>query len=95
MDEDPRIQLYRTSIDSFLSWLSLVASALDRKLFMVADIQDVGYWVAKIQSEPILHGFIIGFGYRENIDKLITYFRQRKSPYRYWFFPTNLPRGHA
>jgi hypothetical protein len=95
MDEDPRIQIYRTSIDSFLSWLSLVASALDRKLFMVADIQDVGYWVAKIQSEPILHGFIIAFGYKENIDKLIQHFRRRKSPYRYWFFRINLPRGHA
>jgi hypothetical protein len=94
MDEDPRIQIYRTSIDSFLSWLSLVASALDRKLFMAADIQDVGYWVAKIQSEPILHGFIIAFGYKENMDKLIQHFR-RKSPYRYWFFPINLPRGHA
>ena len=35
MDEDPRIQIYRTSVDSFLSWLSLVASALDRKLFRV------------------------------------------------------------
>ena len=32
MDEDPRIQIYRTSMDSFLSWLCLVASALDRKL---------------------------------------------------------------
>jgi hypothetical protein len=47
MDEDPRIQIYRTSMDSFLTWLCLVASALDRKLFLVADIQDVGYWVAK------------------------------------------------
>lgn len=47
MDEDPRIQIYRTSMDSFFSWLSLVASALDRKLFFVADLQDVGYWVAK------------------------------------------------
>src|SRR6266700_1717973 len=32
MDEDPRIQIYRISMDSFLSWLCLVASALDRKL---------------------------------------------------------------
>jgi hypothetical protein len=67
MEDDPRIQIYRTSIDSFLSWLTLVASALDRRLFTVADIQDVGYWVAKIQSEPIIHGFIIAFGYKENI----------------------------
>ena len=53
MDEDPRIQIYRTSLDAFLSWLSLVASALDRKLFLPADIQDVGYWVAKILTFPL------------------------------------------
>ncbi len=29
MDDDPRIQIYRTSMDSFLTWLCLVASALD------------------------------------------------------------------
>src|SRR5882762_3797906 len=34
MDDDPRIQIYRTSMDSFLSWMSFVASAIDRKLFM-------------------------------------------------------------
>src|SRR5882672_5897923 len=44
MDDDPSIQIYRTSMDSYLLWLCLVSSALDRKLFLVADIQDVGYW---------------------------------------------------
>ena len=58
MDGDPRIQIYRTSMDSFLTWLCLIASALDRKLFLVADIQDVGYWVAKIQSGAWLHHWI-------------------------------------
>jgi hypothetical protein len=72
-----------------LTWLSLVASALDRKLFSVADIQEVGYWVAKIQSDPALHGFIISFGYKENIEKLIRYYRRKKSPYKNWFFPPN------
>jgi hypothetical protein len=62
MDDDPRIQIYRTSMDSFLSWLSLVASTLDRKLLLVADLQDVGYWVAKIQSEVVLHPFIVVYG---------------------------------
>ena len=51
MHDDPRVQIYRTSLDMFLSWLALVASALDRKLFLAADIHDVGYWVAKIESE--------------------------------------------
>src|SRR5947209_10110178 len=50
MNDEPRYQLYRTAVDSFLSWLGLVASALDRKLFSVADIEEVGYWVAKIQK---------------------------------------------
>jgi hypothetical protein len=90
MDEDPRIQIYRISMDLFLSWLSLVASALDRKLFEVADIQDVGYWVAKIQSEVVLHRFIVGYGYKENIDKLIAFYRTKDSPYKGWTFPINL-----
>lgn len=93
MNEDPRIQIYRTSMDSFLTWLCLVASALDRKLFLVADIQDVGYWVAKIQSEVVLHGYIVAFGYQENIEKLIRFYRSKKSPYQSWVFPTNMPHA--
>ncbi len=91
MDDDPRVQIYRTSMDSFLTWLCLVASALDRKLFFVADIQDVGYWVAKIQSEVVLHPFIVAYGYQENITKLIRYYRRKRSPYKNWVFPINLP----
>jgi hypothetical protein len=89
MDQDPRIQIYRTSMDSFLSWLSLVSSALDRKLFLVADIQDIGYWVAKVQSEIDLHPFIVAYGYEENILKLVRMFRRKKSPYKNWVFPIN------
>lgn len=90
MDEDPRIQIYRTSMDSFLSWLCLVTSALDRKLFLVADMQDVGYWVAKIQSEVVLHPFIVAYGYHGNIEKLIKFYRTKESPYKDWVFPINL-----
>jgi hypothetical protein len=90
LDEDPRIQIYRTSMDSFLSWLSLVASALERKLFLVADMQDVGYWVAKIQSEVVLHPFIVAFGYQENIEKLISFYRTKRSSYRDFVFPINV-----
>ena len=89
IDEDPRIQIYRTSIDTFLSWLSLVASALDRKLFLVADIEEVGYWVAKIQSEVAVHHFIVAYGYEENINKLIRWYRTEQSPYKNWVFPIN------
>ena len=61
---------------------SLVASALERKLFLVADIQDVGYWVAKIESEVVIHPFIVAYGYTENIEKLIRQYRGKKSPYK-------------
>jgi hypothetical protein len=77
MDDDPRIQIYRTSMDSFFTWLSLVASALERKLFQVEDMQDVGYWVAKIQSEVDIHPFIVAYGYKESIDKLIVLYRSK------------------
>ncbi|MGQ0762685.1 MAG: hypothetical protein ACT4OT_11835 [Acidobacteriota bacterium] len=89
MEDDPRVQIYRTSMDSFLSWLSLVASALDRKLFLVADLQDVGYWVAKIQSEVVVHGFIVAYGYQESLEKLIRLYRGKKSAYQNWRFPVN------
>jgi hypothetical protein len=88
MDDDPRIMIYRTSMDSFLTWLSLVASGLERKLFLVADLQDVGYWVAKLQSEPITHNFICAYGYQENINKLVRWYRRKKSPYQNWMFAT-------
>jgi hypothetical protein len=90
-DDDPRIQIYRIAIDSFLSWLCLVASALDRKLFSAKDIEDVGYWVAKIQSEVVMHGFIIAYGYQQNIEKLIRIFREKDTTYKNWVFPINLP----
>jgi len=85
-DNDPRIQIYRTSMDSFLSWLSLVASGLNRKLFLVGDIEEVGYWVSKIQSEPMMHGFILAYGYQERMLTLIAAFRRNRNPYRNWHF---------
>jgi hypothetical protein len=86
LDDDPRIQIYRISMDSFLSWLNLVASGLSRNLFAVVDIEEVGYWVAKLQSEPITHNFICAYGYQENINKLVVLYRRKKSPYQNWVF---------
>jgi len=85
-DNDPRIQIYRTSMDAFLSWLSLVASGLNRKLFLVADIEEVGYWVSKIESELIVHGFIVAYGYEERFMTLVKAFRRKRNPYRHWHF---------
>jgi len=91
LDDDPRVQIYRTSLDMFLSWLTLVGSALDRKLFIVADIHDVGYWVAKIESEVVIHPFIVAYGYATSLQKLIRLYRHKNSDYRNWVFPVNIP----
>jgi hypothetical protein len=87
LNDDPRIQIYRTAVDSFLSWLCLVSSALDRGLFQAADIEEVGYWVAKIQSEEVLHGFIVAFGYQGGIERLVASIRRNKGAYQKWAFP--------
>jgi len=89
MDGDPRVQIYRTSLDMFLSWLALVASALDRKLFLVADIHDVGYWVAKIESEVVIHPFIAGYGYASSLQKLVRLYRHKESDHQNWVFPSS------
>jgi hypothetical protein len=95
MGDDPRVQIYRTSLDMFLSWLALVASALDRKLFLVADIHDVGYWVAKIESEVVIHPFIVAYGYATSLQKLIRLYRHKNSDYKNWVFPRNVPAAAA
>ena len=94
MDDDPRVQIYRTSLDMFLSWLVLVGSALDRKLFLAADIHEVGYWVAKIESEVVIHPFIVGYGYATSLQKLIRLYRHKNSDYKNWMFPANNRRKH-
>ena len=66
-----------------------MTSALDRKLFLVADMREVGYWVAKIQSEVVLNPFIIAYGYQENIEKLISFYRTERSPDKNWVLPIN------
>ena len=89
MEKDPRIQIYRTAMDSFLTWLSLVANALDRKLFLVADLQDVGYWVGQIQSDIAIKKFIVDFGYHDNIQKLVRFYTRKESTYRTWIYQSS------
>ena len=71
LDVDPRIQIYRTSLDALLAWLSLVASALERNLFQARDIAEVGYWLAKLKEDSTTHNFICAYGYQNNINNLI------------------------
>jgi hypothetical protein len=76
MNEEPRLQIYRIAADSFLSWLSLVSDAIDRKLFIAADVKSLGYWLDQIRWEQALQGFMTTFGYREDIDRLTRYFEK-------------------
>lgn len=90
IDKDPRGQIYRISMDSFLTWLSLVSSALDRKLFSPQDLEDVGYWVSKIQTQTSIHPFISHYGYGSSINNLIRKYRKKQNRYKKWLFPVDI-----
>lgn len=90
LDNDPRCQIYRTSLDTFLSWLALVASAVDRQLFMINDVEDAVYWVAKVESEPAVMTFIKSYGYEPGFEKLRKQCQTKRSAYKGWqFLPWN------
>jgi hypothetical protein len=75
MEGDPRLQLYRTALDSLLSWLSLVDNALERNLFSASDIRDVGYLVRQVAQRQWLLDFIKMFGYEPAMLRLQNAFR--------------------
>ncbi|MEA2758991.1 MAG: hypothetical protein QOH65_1604 [Methylobacteriaceae bacterium] len=81
MQSDDRLQLYRTALDSLLSWLALISNALERRLFRPEDIQHAAYWVFRIEYLQLLDGFIDLFGYRRSIKVLRTSFEPWKETY--------------
>lgn len=70
MRSDFRIQIYRTAIDSLLSWLNLIDHAIERNLFKPEDIKEVGYWVKHIESRGFVERYIDEAGYREETTRL-------------------------
>jgi hypothetical protein len=70
MEKEPRLQVYRTALDSLLTWLSLIDHALARDLFSPVDIRDVGYWVTKVQSAQWLDDFVKRYGYAGAMERL-------------------------
>jgi len=50
-----------------------------------------GNWVAKIESEVVIHPFVVGYGYATSLQKLIRLYRHKESDYKNWVFPTNVP----
>lgn len=73
MEEDERLQIYRTAVDSLLSWLSVVAHAIERNLFGPEDLQEARYWVQAVHNRPFLDGFIRDFGY----DRPLSFLREK------------------
>ena len=43
----------------------------------------------------VLHPFILAYGYKENIEKLIRWYRAKDSPYKNWVFPLNSSVGQV
>ena len=74
MQADFRVEVYRTAIDGFLTWLSIVSNALERQLFSAADIGELRYWIVKIASEPALMRFAKAYEYDKAIDSLCRHF---------------------
>jgi hypothetical protein len=70
MVSDPRLQIYRTTMDSLLSWFALVDQALERGLFAPADIVEAEYWVRKVSEARFLQGYIKVFKYDEPLSRL-------------------------
>lgn len=70
MAADRRLQIYRTAMDSLLSWMAVLDQALERKLFSPADIQDAAYWVYRVADADFLDGYVRGFGYNRALGNL-------------------------
>jgi hypothetical protein len=82
LEKDERLQIYRTAVDTLLSWLAVIESGLERELFVAKDLDEVGYWVLHIQNYNELDGFIKEFGYMESMLKLRNSFSYKAVSYR-------------
>jgi hypothetical protein len=77
--KNPELQIYRTCVDSFLTWLSVIANGLDRGLFTKDDMPEIGYWVAKIKTMPYLMQFIGDYDYEVFFKRLEWHYRDDKN----------------
>jgi hypothetical protein len=75
MADEPRLQIYRTAMDTLLSWLSSTDSAIERNLYGSSDIEEAEYWLQKACEVETMAGFIDEFGYRKSFDRLARRFR--------------------
>jgi hypothetical protein len=80
MDDDVRLQIYRTSSDSLIGWLCSVESAIARGLYTPADIEEARYWLNSLSRVNTMGGFIDAFGYRKPLDSLAQRFALQPFP---------------
>lgn len=74
MRTDPRLQIYRTAMDSLLGWLGATDSAINRGLYTSSDIEEAAYWLRALTRIPSMSGFVDAFGYRKPLDRLAHQF---------------------
>ena len=68
--DDERLQIYRTTFDSLVYWMSSLHQAFERNLFDPDDLKLGGYWLGLIGEADFLHPFIVAYGYGEPLSDL-------------------------
>ncbi|MFS2154806.1 hypothetical protein [Rhizobium sp. Rhizsp42] len=68
--EDMRLQIYRTALDTLLTWMAATDSAIERRLYKAEDIEDAGYYLGQACRIDEVLRFIDAFGYRKSIGRL-------------------------
>jgi hypothetical protein len=70
LGQDERLQIYRTTFDSLLYWMSSLQQAFERNLFDPDDLKIGSYWLDLIGKADFLHPFIAVYHYDEPLAKL-------------------------
>jgi hypothetical protein len=74
MRKEDRVQLYRTAMDSLLSWFNVLDNAITRKLFDPAEMPEIRYWLARVRDVPWIEPFAEAFGYSKSLQRLYSMF---------------------
>ena len=80
--KEPRLQIYRTAMDTLFTRLSLISSAIDNRLFKPQDIDDIGYWIVRIHCVKFCEGFISEYGYSKSTEALRRQFAHSFEVYK-------------
>ena len=70
MREEPRLQIYRTALDSLLGWMVSTSSAIERNLYKPEDIKEAEYWLKMIVVNEAIMSFADAYGYTTPLVRL-------------------------